>query len=815
MEFIPQQREDTPSWDCHCMMTSNVTDQSLLSAVRQHVTLQRPSSFLLQQQQQHQSHISHSICAQCYRPLNRHSLSSFNGLCQNCTAKPGPTRLLANSSNKSSSSLSSSGSSSSSVTSPEFANDTLAMSSMLNVVDDILREDEPLQPFCSVCNSVNVMTLSLCLECQIHFCFTCFSRYHSRDHHSIMLTSLVYTSYNPTLPYPTPSIPAINVTQSLDEDKLKSEICEEHKQELLYFCNTCLEVLCFVCLSSELHQNHTYVGLKEAFDSTFSALHGKLGGKLELLHLSAESTEKLRDKVLKNKETTVLSLHQSFQTLRESLVAREKEVLAQINMITDLRLESLTREIKDIDATINIVKNLALKEQKQEKLPMASLVIAHHRLKNLRYIDQDTVFKSIEDDSYLVQSNITPTQTALKSFCSLSTAPYPPLCIAVGEGLHHPRINRLSTVIIHTKDRLGMPCREGGEQLFIKVICINEAGSDSSVAVDIRDNLDGTYTASYRPHCKGEHQLVIAIRGHHIQGSPYSLTVDGGRDYANIGVVIAHMFGSEGTNIGQLSRPWGICSDQKGNIIVGDRSNHRVQVFDSNGVFLHTFGSHGVRPGEFNRPAGVAVTREGYIVVADKDNHRVQVLTLEGNFVFMFGSKGSNDGQMIYPYDVSVNQADGRICVTDTGNHRILIFNHEGKLIGKFGYKGYLCGHFDSPRGISFADDGHIIVSDFNVHHILVIHPNGTTAHILGSQGTGNGQFMRPQGIAIDHMGNFIIADTRNSRIVIMQPNGRFITKFGNAGNAKGQFDRPTDVTVLPDGKIAVLDFGNSRIQIF
>ncbi len=43
------------------------------------------------------------------------------------------------------------------------------------------------------------------------------------------------------------------------------------------------------------------------------------------------------------------------------------------------------------------------------------------------------------------------------------------------------------------------------------------------------------------------------------------------------------------------------------------------------------------------------------------------MFTIDGTFLFKFGSKGGNDNQMIYPYDVAVNQKDGRIAVTDRG----------------------------------------------------------------------------------------------------------------------------------------------------
>ncbi len=489
------------------------------------------------------------------------------------------------------------------------------------------------------------------------------------------------------------------------------------------------------------------------------------------------------------------------------------QVVSQINSIAELRLNNLSKDISTVKEHLSLLKSLSKNAASVHELRHpAGILNAHFKL-----LDSLQKYRSInrnpsEDDSFIIKPNPSAAEEALKSLCVFTTAPHPPLCTAVGEGLHHPRLHRLCTVTLCTKDRQRENCLEGGERLFVQ-LKPSVTGS-GTLAVDVRDNNDGSYSINFKPLLKGEHQMVIAIRGQHIQGSPFTLCVDGGREYGRFGIV-TQIFGSEGSQNGQFCRPWGICCDHRGNLIVGDRSNHRVQVFDTNGVYKYSFGSEGSSPGQFNRPAGVAITREGNVVVADKDNHRIQVLQQDGTFLFMFGSKGGNNGQMIYPYDVTVNQLDGRIAVTDTGNHRLLIFSYDGILLGKFGYKGYLCGHFDSPRGIAFNDDGHVIVSDFNVHHILVIHPDGTTARILGSQGSGHGQFLRPQGIAVDHMGYYIVADTRNNRIVVMHPNGQFIAKFGGPGSGPGQFDRPTSITVMPDGRIAVVDFGNSRVQIF
>ena len=60
--------------------------------------------------------------------------------------------------------------------------------------------------------------------------------------------------------------------------------------------------------------------------------------------------------------------------------------------------------------------------------------------------------------------------------------------------------------------------------------------------------------------------------------------------------------GTAGAGIGQLNTPAGVTVDGAGNVYIADTENHRIQKFDSNGVFLDQWGSLGSGNGQFNRP---------------------------------------------------------------------------------------------------------------------------------------------------------------------------------------------------------------------
>ncbi|XP_011148690.1 E3 ubiquitin-protein ligase TRIM71 [Harpegnathos saltator] len=301
-------------------------------------------------------------------------------------------------------------------------------------------------------------------------------------------------------------------------------------------------------------------------------------------------------------------------------------------------------------------------------------------------------------------------------------------------------------------------------------------------------------------------------RGRPVPGNSFPVVV-GESAYNSV----VQMIGDNSDVSDNLCRPWGITCDNRGHIIVADRSNNRIQIYREDGTFVMRFGSQGTGQGQFDRPAGIAVDSRQRIIIADKDNHRIQILQMDGTFVNSFGQKGHENGQFNYPWDVAVN-SECRIAVSDTRNHRVQLFSPDGVFLCKYGYENTpnMWKYFDSPRGVCFTPDGSLIVSDFNNHTLVSIDSRFSSARTLTCEAVDNSNkpFLRPQGVVIDDKGNIIIADSRNHRIQVFNSNGRFLWKYGVHGTGMKEMDRPADIALLPDGKIAIVDFGNNRVLV-
>jgi peptidylamidoglycolate lyase len=135
-------------------------------------------------------------------------------------------------------------------------------------------------------------------------------------------------------------------------------------------------------------------------------------------------------------------------------------------------------------------------------------------------------------------------------------------------------------------------------------------------------------------------------------------------------------WGTKGSGHGQFDLPHGLALDQAGRVYVADRSNMRVQVFDSTGRYLDEW--HGDSLG---RPYGVAIGSPGLAFVADggdqphspPDRSALVVLSTNGSVQERVGRYGSYDGQFAMAHDVAVGR-DGSVYVGDITGQRVQRF---------------------------------------------------------------------------------------------------------------------------------------------
>jgi sugar lactone lactonase YvrE len=85
---------------------------------------------------------------------------------------------------------------------------------------------------------------------------------------------------------------------------------------------------------------------------------------------------------------------------------------------------------------------------------------------------------------------------------------------------------------------------------------------------------------------------------------------------------------------GPSTLPTDIAVAPSGEIFTSDGyGNSRIHKFSAAGEHLFSWGEPGTGPGEFNPPHGVWIDRRGRLLVADRQNDRVQVFDQQGIFL--------------------------------------------------------------------------------------------------------------------------------------------------------------------------------------
>jgi peptidylamidoglycolate lyase len=210
---------------------------------------------------------------------------------------------------------------------------------------------------------------------------------------------------------------------------------------------------------------------------------------------------------------------------------------------------------------------------------------------------------------------------------------------------------------------------------------------------------------------------------------PHLLTIDG-RDHVWVTDVAWHQvfeFSHDGTLLRTLGergvagadeahfdQPTNVAVAPDGSFYVSDGyGNSRVVQFGADGRFVRQWGTKGTAAGQFNLPHGIAIDREGRVLVVDRGNKRVQVFDARGAYLTEW--KGPPFGS---PQAIAAGP-DGAAYVADSGSVKlpdpcgIVVLGRDGAVTGHAGRYGYYDGQFADIHGVAVAKNGDLYVADF------------------------------------------------------------------------------------------------------
>lgn len=216
-----------------------------------------------------------------------------------------------------------------------------------------------------------------------------------------------------------------------------------------------------------------------------------------------------------------------------------------------------------------------------------------------------------------------------------------------------------------------------------------------------------------------------------------------------------------------LCRPTGVAVDKEGCIYVADNYSHCLAKFSKDGSkLLKIICREGPGNGELDSPGGIRVSEKGEVMICDCANHRVQVFNQTLQFQRSFGRKGTNNGEFNWPVDLDFDSS-GYIYVSDMDNHRIQVFDADEKFVRSFGAHGSKPGQLGQPVFLFVDSENYLYVSENLNHRVSIFRTNGDFVQVLGDEGEQESKMTSPKGITMDKDGFLYIGERGNKRIQI------------------------------------------------
>jgi len=173
-------------------------------------------------------------------------------------------------------------------------------------------------------------------------------------------------------------------------------------------------------------------------------------------------------------------------------------------------------------------------------------------------------------------------------------------------------------------------------------------------------------------------------------------------------MVLGGVRGAAGNNDSKdaYNEPTNVAFAPNGDFFISDGYvNSRVVKYNKDGDYLLHWGRHGTGDGEFNLVHDIVLDSAQRVYVADRTNQRVQIFDTNGRFLGKWTDIGA-------PWGLDYVARENAIYMCDGLNDRVVKLNLEGQILGVLGSAGKAPGKFDFPHQIAVDSSGAIYVAE-------------------------------------------------------------------------------------------------------
>jgi len=196
---------------------------------------------------------------------------------------------------------------------------------------------------------------------------------------------------------------------------------------------------------------------------------------------------------------------------------------------------------------------------------------------------------------------------------------------------------------------------------------------------------------------------------------------------------------------GLFRQPTDVTWDSAGNIYISDGYvNSRVAKYDKNGDWVKSWGEKGTGPGQFRLPHAIVADRNDNIYVGDRSNRRIQVFNSEGKFLRIFTidvppapgipavsgntPTGASLAALIgAPNSICITPGPDQVLFVGELNYpgRIFKVSLEGKVLGVMGRAGRQLKQFSGIHQLACPTETEIYTAETFNWRVpkLILHP--------------------------------------------------------------------------------------------
>ena len=163
---------------------------------------------------------------------------------------------------------------------------------------------------------------------------------------------------------------------------------------------------------------------------------------------------------------------------------------------------------------------------------------------------------------------------------------------------------------------------------------------------------------------------------------------------------LVEVTGCKDTTLGHFNQPGRMALCQRGNLMVCDVKNSRIQVFDDDLDYLRWYS--------ISRPVGVSTSSDGNVYVSENGRNSLSKICDTSKMGIVRLNCNLADPQ-------GIHVDDNYVYVAERGRSQLSVFTHEGELVTVLG-KGVL----QEPGGVAGDKDGYLYVCDEKLEAICV-----------------------------------------------------------------------------------------------